>query len=137
MQKVIIVLALAFCIVSCVSHKKNSYDETEISNYSDSTQNSRVLKFKYIAIMDTITAIVEGKVSGLDSDEAATVQLINSFNTYTQTSDTQGQFKFYHIAAGTYLLKATSNSYKPLTKEGLHLGTGDIAELHIAMKSIE
>ncbi len=64
---------------------------------------------------------------------AGVIELTNKVKNYKVISDTHGEFKFFHISAGTYFVKANYTGFRQLNKDTIHLGTGDITEMKIGM----
>ncbi|MFH1003899.1 MAG: carboxypeptidase-like regulatory domain-containing protein [Bacteroidota bacterium] len=117
-----LIYLLVFGIISCSSSKNGNHCE-----------HSKIVEFRRTAIMDTVTAIVEGKIFYLNDNSSinkATVELTNENYNYKTVSDTAGKFEFMHIAAGTYKV---STSYSELKGDTIHLGTGDKTELKIGI----
>jgi len=102
-------------------------------------QNSKLIEFNRVAIIDTVTAIIEGKVLGFKDNEllpGTIIRLTNEDNKYETVSNIEGDFKFYHIQTGTYRLTADFIGHRQFVKDSLHLGTGDVLNLKIGMGSI-
>lgn len=136
MRQQLNILAILFLTFGCSTTKTEYRCGLDPKNFPKHGHESRIIEFKRTAIMDTITAIIEGHIIALNDSGpliAGAVQLTNEFNNYKVVSDTTGQFKFYHIPAGTYRLIATYVGYRQLASDSLHLGTGDITELIIGM----
>lgn len=117
-----LIYLLVFVIISCSSSKNGNRCE-----------HSKIVEFRRIAIMDTVTAIVEGKIFYLNDSSAikkAAIELTNENHNYKIVSDTTGKFEFMHIAAGTYKI---STSYSELKGDTIRLGTGDKTELKIGI----
>lgn len=101
---------------------------------------SRIIEFERIAIMDTVTAIINGQLVFIDNTENlkdGSIHLTNGMKIYKATSDSIGEFGFFHIAAGTYKLSASHVGYKELFEDSLHIGTGDIINLKIGLGADE
>lgn len=94
----------------------------------------RILSFRRVAMMDTVTAVLHGQVASLCRKVAlpATVQLAGpaSFRT---VADAAGKFQFMHIPAGTYRLSATCQGHGALTGDTIHLGFGAGSEISIGL----
>ncbi len=133
------VLAISICFVGCSANKNNYRCALGAQNFPKFGQNSRVIEFKRIAIMDTITAVVEGKIVTINGSEplpSAIVRLSNALNKWEVISDSLGQFKFYHISSGAYRLNSSNAGYRDLIKDSLYLGEGAVAQLIIGMGAI-
>jgi hypothetical protein len=98
-------------------------------------QQSRVLAFRRTAVMDTVTAILEGQVVSLciHRPVPASVRLTNVTATYQRVAAPDGRFQFFHIQAGDYTLTTTCPAYYTLPDTRIHLGTGDAAVTTIGM----
>jgi Carboxypeptidase regulatory-like domain len=99
-------------------------------------QRSQVLTFRRTAIMDTVTAILDGRVVGLCNQQPvpAAVQLASATTTLQAVATPDGKFRFFHIPAGDYTLKVTCPTYTKLADAPVHLGTGDAAETTIGLE---
>ena len=127
MRFVPVILSLVV-FYSC-SSAKNSKENIAI------TQQSKIVEFKRIAVMDTVTAIIDGRITSLCSGKTlpAVVQLSNKNNAYQLTANLKGEFKLFHINAGQYKVTCTHSGYDSL-KDSINLGTGDVAEMKIGLK---
>lgn len=98
---------------------------------------SQVLSFKRTAVMDTVTAVLDGQISAGCPPRPlrASVILVSAAATYRVMADAGGTFHFLHIRAGNYLLTATAVGYCELTGAHVHLGTGDAAEIKLRLAS--
>jgi hypothetical protein len=102
---------------------------------TDSYQPSRILTLKRIAIMDTVTAVLDGQVVSLCNQQPlpASVQLTSTGKIYRTTATPDGRFCFLHIPSGTYLITATHPAYGRLTADTVRLGTGDCSTIKIGL----
>lgn len=98
-------------------------------------QRSRILVLNQTAIMDTITAVLNGQVVGLCNQQPlpASVQLTSSSNTYRAVANPDGRFRFFHISAGTYLITAICPAYGSLNADTVRLGTGAASIIKIGL----
>jgi hypothetical protein len=98
-------------------------------------QRSRTLAFKRIAIMDTVTAVLDGQVVDLCKQQPlpATVQLTSPGKIYRTVATPDGRFRFFHIPSSTYLITATCPAHSKLTADTVHLGTGDASTIKIGL----
>ena len=97
--------------------------------------SSRVLAFRCTSIMDTVTAILYGRVVGLGDQQPVPtlIQLTTATATFRVHATPDGNFQFFHIPAGDYLLTATHPAFSPLKCAPVHLGTGDAAVTTIGL----
>lgn len=95
---------------------------------------SRILSFRRVVMMDTVTAVLHGQAASLCHKAAlpATVQLVGPAN-FRTVADAAGKFRFMHIPAGAYLLSATCQGYGALAGDTIHLGSGDGSEVSIGL----
>ena len=136
MNRLFNVLTILILIHGCTTTKTDYRCALDPENFPKYGQDSKVIEFKRTAIMDTITAIINGQITALADYEplvAGNIELTNKFNNYQAISDTSGHFKFYHIAAGTYRLTAAYVGFRQLINDSIHLGSGDITTLKIGM----
>jgi hypothetical protein len=96
----------------------------------------QIIKYESIGIMDTITAILNGKVIDNESKisiENASISLMSGLVLTPNSTDKNGLFKFNHIHAGSYRIKIFAPDYNDFDMDTLNLGIGDIKELNIGM----
>jgi hypothetical protein len=100
-----------------------------------SDHRSQVLTFRRTAIMDTVTAILDGHVVGLCNQQPvpAAVQLVSATTTLQAVATPDGKFRFFHIPAGDYTLTVTCPTYTKLAGAPVHLGTGDAVDTTIGL----
>jgi hypothetical protein len=98
-------------------------------------QQGQLLTFRRTASMDTVTAILQGQLVSLPSQQplAARVQLTTLAATYQADTTPAGTFLFFHIPAGDYTLMATCAAGIKVTCTPIQLGTGDVVETTIGM----
>ena len=102
---------------------------------ADSFEPSQILSLKRTAIMDTVTAVLDGQVVGLCNQQPlpASVQLTSPGKIYRTIATPNGRFCFLHISSGTYLITATHPAYGRLTADTVRLGTGDGSTIKIGL----
>jgi hypothetical protein len=102
---------------------------------ADPYQRSRILTFKRTAIMDTVTAVLDGQVVDLCNQQPlpASVQLASPGKTYRTVATLDGRFCFLHIPSSTYRITATYPAYDKLAADTMHLGTGDASAIKIGL----
>lgn len=118
------------------SREQRILDSCEQINSSEKKVNNK-FEFNRIAIMDTVTSIVEGTVLNLSSRKSlhnVKIELINRNMNYYEVTDSLGQFKFNHIASGTYDVMVSYSNFKTIYGETIHLGAGDRSELKISIE---
>jgi len=89
--------------------------------------------------MDTITCSINGQTISLSDNGTLVmveIELTNQIYNYKTTSDFDGQFKFNHIASGTYNLSAHIIGHRPLKHDSLFIGIGQISQLKIGLGSL-
>ena len=85
--------------------------------------------------MDTVTVVISGIIFDSYHSEPisqAVIRLANDNNSYEQTSDKNGNFKFEHIAAGKYQIYARFLGYYTL-QDSIKFESGEIVELKIRL----
>jgi hypothetical protein len=102
---------------------------------TSTTQHSQILEFRRTAIMDTITAILDGQIvdSFTQQPVPATVQLATATTTFQITTTLNGTFRFFHIPAGDYLLTVTYPACTKLTGAPVHLGAGNAMAITLGL----
>jgi hypothetical protein len=98
-------------------------------------QRSRILTFKRTAIMDTVTAVLDGQVASLCNQQPlpASVQLTSPGKTYRTVATPDGRFRFFHISSSTYRITVAYPTYDKLAADTVHLGTGDASTIEIGL----
>lgn len=125
-------------MTGCSSTKKNTGNGCFfLSDLPEHGQDSKIVEFKRIAIMDTVTAVINGEIfSSAGKIDNQEILLTNKQNAYKVLSDSTGHFTFYHIQSGTYKLEVNVRLHRELKCDTLRVGTGDILNLIIAMGSM-
>jgi hypothetical protein len=98
-------------------------------------QRSRILVLNQTAVMDTVTAVLDGQVVSLCNQQSlpASVQLTSPSNMYRAVATPDGRFRFFHIPAGTYLITATCPAYSNFNADTVRLGTGVASIIKIGL----
>jgi hypothetical protein len=139
MKNLLTAITFMLLCVGCLTQKAVYRCGLAPENFPKYGQDSKLIKFERIAIMDTITAVIEGEIVALIDQEpmvGGIIELSNEFYQYKETSNKAGEFTFYHISAGKYKLTVGYACFRTLVKDSLYLGSGDIAELKLGMGSI-
>lgn len=106
---------------------------------ADSFDPSQILSLERTAIMDTVTAVLDGQVVGLCNQQPlpASVQLTSPGKIYRTIATHDGRFCFMHITSGTYLITATHPAHGRLAADTVRLGTGDATTIKISLSCYE
>lgn len=135
MMKKLSILLLAIIAISCATKKRSNgcFFPAELS---EKGQNSKIIEFKRIALMDTVTAVILGKIFYLKDSIPTTeteITLSSRRNKYKTSPDSLGQFKFSHIKSGDYTLRVWSRLCRELNVDTIKVLDGEVKKLVIGM----
>jgi hypothetical protein len=130
----LLALLLSWLLSAC-SDRQGPGGTTPPGASTSALGDSRVLSFRRTAVMDTVTAILEGKAVSLCSQHPvpATVHLVADKVSYQAVAAPDGTFRFFHVPAGNYMLTATHPAYRALAPYPVKLGTGNVAEVGLGV----
>ncbi len=106
---------------------ENSESQTKVS------QLYTISSFKTVGVMDTITTVVEGNLTGKDIKEMYKVILESEMATFTQNANGR-YFKFTHIPNGRYYIFIRKGNGDRTLIKPLNFDSGHIYSLEIALK---
>lgn len=126
---------LLFWLLSACSDGQGPRATVQAGASRSGSGEGKVLSFRRTAVMDTVTAILEGKAMSLCTQRPVpvTVHLVAGRVSYQAVAALDGTFRFFHVPAGKYTLTATYPSYLSLAPYPIKLGTGDVAEVKLGV----
>jgi hypothetical protein len=126
-------VAVLFGLTACTV--SGSYCGIAAENFPEHRVESR-WKYHLTGVMDTTTAIVEGTIYDIASGKSfpeGNILLTNEYDHYLEVSDSTGRFRFFHINAGRYAIKASATTCHTLLEDSLTVGSGYSIEATIGM----
>lgn len=133
-------LVITVCLAySCSFFNKKAQCATSLEIFPEYGEDSRLIELDRVAVIDTATVIIYGKVIELKANEPlpiTNIRLINEDSKHEAVSDIDGKFEFYHIQKGIYKLTADYIGHRQFIMDSLNLETGNVINLKIGMGSI-
>ena len=122
MKNLIYIFILALAVLACKSSKQGFIKKS-------------ALNFDVIAVMDTTTAIIRGKIIILPDEieiPDATLELTNEANKFTSISLKNGTFLFSDIPPGKYLMRTDYPGLYSL-RDSIRINSGQIISMRVGM----
>ena len=124
-------IVIIFLLISGCNLKEKSS-----AKLIDNKPCTNITEFKVISSMDTITAVIRGKIlntSNMQQIVNVEIQLKNYSKNYQTLTDTNGHFEFMHISADKYLLNTKHLEYQSLENYEIIVGSGTIYKMDISL----